>query len=224
MTGKITEIFESVQGEGLYFGERQLFVRFSGCNLKCKFCDTRQDIFIECDLRQLFGKIMAYKDKYRFISFTGGEPLLQVDFLKQIMELTHKSRFKNYLETNGTLAEALSDVIEYVDIISMDIKLPSSTGIRENLWLKHRKFLKVASKKDTFLKAVVSEDTTDADLYTAINLIREAGKGMVLVLQPNYYDDYRKLETKLNKFKDACMKEGVISCIIPQMHKMMGLQ
>ena len=224
MTGKISEIFESIQGEGLYFGERQLFVRFFGCNLKCKFCDTKQDVFIECDLRQLFGKVMAYKGKYRFISFTGGEPLLQVDFLKQIMELTHKSNFKNYLETNGTLAEALAEIIEYVDIISMDLKLPSSTGIKENLWLKHRKFLKVASKKDTFLKAVISEGTTEEDLYVAINLIRESGKGMVLVLQPNYYEDYRKLEAKLNKFKDACMKEGVVSCIIPQMHKMMGMR
>jgi 7-carboxy-7-deazaguanine synthase len=139
------------------------------------------------------------------------------------MELTHKSRFKNYLETNGTLAEALADVIEYVDIISMDLKLPSSTGIKENLWTKHRKFLKVASKKDTFLKAVVSEGTNEEDLYVAINLIKEAGMGMVLVLQPNYYDDYRKLEPKLKKFKAACMKEGIVCCIIPQMHKMMGM-
>jgi len=224
VTGKISEIFESVQGEGLYFGNRQLFVRFFGCNLKCKFCDTKQDIFIECDVHQLFGKIMAYKNKYRFISFTGGEPLLQVDFLKQIMALTHKSRFKNYLETNGTMADALAEVIDYVDIISMDLKLPSSTGMKENLWAKHRKFLKIASKKDTFLKAVISECTEENDLYTAINLIKEWGKGIVLVLQPNYYDDPLKLEPKLNKFKDACMEEGVIACIIPQMHKMMGMQ
>ncbi|MFA5157200.1 MAG: 7-carboxy-7-deazaguanine synthase QueE [Candidatus Omnitrophota bacterium] len=224
MTGKISEIFESIQGEGLYFGEKQLFVRLFGCNLKCKFCDTKQTNFTECSAAALFEKIAGNKNRYRFVSFTGGEPLLQNEFLRQILEMTHKSGFKNYLETNGTMADELADVLEFVDIISMDIKLPSSTGIKENLWPKHRKFLKVAAKKDTFLKAVVSETTTDEDLYVAITLIKEMAKGMVLVLQPNYFDDRKKLEPKLHRYKEACMKEGIVACIIPQMHKLMGMK
>jgi 7-carboxy-7-deazaguanine synthase len=224
VTGKISEIFESVQGEGLYFGEKQLFVRLFGCNLRCKFCDTRQRDFTEYSSAALFEKIKTHKNKYRFISFTGGEPLLQTVFLKQVLEMTHKHGYKNYLETNGTMAEALSEVLEFVDIISMDLKLPSSTGIKENLWAKHRKFLKIASVKDTFLKAVISESTIDDDLFVAINLIKNIAKGTVLVLQPNYFEDRKKLAPKLEKYKEACMKEGLVSCIIPQMHKMMGMK
>jgi hypothetical protein len=106
----------------------------------------------------------------------------------------------------------------------MDLKFPSSTGIKENLWAKHRRFLKIASKKDTFLKAVICEGTTEEDLYIAVNLIKEAAKATVLVLQPNYFDDPLKLAPKLNKFKDCCMKEDIVVCIIPQMHKKMGMK
>lgn len=222
MKGKISEIFESVQGEGIYFGERQLFVRFFGCNLNCKFCDTKPDYFSECSVMELFEKIKAYDHKYHFLSFTGGEPLLQSDFLKGILKLTSENGFKNYLETNGTLPDELSGVIEYLDIIAMDLKLPSSTGI-DDFWREHRKFLEIASKKDMFLKAVVCKDTTQDDLIKAIDLIKESSTGAVLVLQPNSYEDGIELREKLERFRDICKRNGIVTCIIPQMHKVIGV-
>lgn len=223
MKGKITEIFESIQGEGLYFGERQLFVRFFGCNLNCRFCDTKPDYFMECHVLDLFEKIKVYKNKYRFLSFTGGEPLLQKDFLKSILKLTRENGFKNYLETNGTMPDELAEVIEYLDIIAMDLKLPSSTGM-DDFWQEHRRFLEIASKKHMFLKAVVCKDTTETDLIEAINLIKETDSSAILILQPNSYEDCIQLREKLERFKDICTKDGVISCIIPQMHKVIGVQ
>jgi organic radical activating enzyme len=101
--GRISEVFESVQGEGLYFGEKQIFVRFFGCNLSCKFCDTKLNRFLEYEPQELFEELKLYQDVYHSISFTGGEPLLQKDFLKQVLQLTQKEGYKNYLETNGTL-------------------------------------------------------------------------------------------------------------------------
>jgi len=86
--GKIAEVFSSVQGEGLYFGEDQIFVRFFGCNLKCKFCDTPLDRFTEYEPAELLDELKLYHhDDRRTVSFTGGEPLLQRYFLKESLRI-----------------------------------------------------------------------------------------------------------------------------------------
>ncbi|MFA6350638.1 MAG: 7-carboxy-7-deazaguanine synthase QueE, partial [Candidatus Omnitrophota bacterium] len=134
--GKITEIFDSVQGEGLYLGERQLFVRLHGCNMKCRFCDTKTTHYIEYHPQELLKELDMYENDYHSVSFTGGEPLMQKDFLKNALELTSRSGYKNYLETNGTLPAALSEVIQHIDIVAMDLKFPSSTGA-DAYWQTH---------------------------------------------------------------------------------------
>lgn len=223
MKGKISEIFTSIQGEGLYFGTKQLFVRFYGCNINCEFCDTVGGSFVEYELGELLKKIDSYRGQCDSISFTGGEPLLQKDFLASILKLTQADGFKNYLETNGTLPEALSEVVEYVDIISMDFKLPSSAGTPD-LWEQHRKFLKIASKKEVFIKAVICEGTTEQDLIQVVNIIKDTAENTVLVLQPDSFQDYTKLEPKIEKFKAYCLENNVVTCVIPQLHKLMGLK
>lgn len=223
MKGKITEIFASIQGEGLYFGRKQLFVRFYGCNISCDFCDTAQGSFNEYELGELLKKIESFMGQCDSISFTGGEPLVQKDFLKSLLKFTQADGFINYLETNGTLPEALEEVIEYVDIISMDFKLPSSAGT-PGLWKEHRRFLKIASKKEVFIKAVICENTTDEDLIQVVNLITDAAENTVLVLQPNSFQDYLKLEPKIEKFKAYCLENNVVTCVIPQLHKLVGLK
>ena len=147
MKGRIAEVFDSIQGEGLYLGEKQIFVRFYGCNLECRFCDTKLKSFMEYEPEELFRELKLYQDKYHSVSFTGGEPLLQKDFLKEMLKMTRKDNFRNYLETNGVLYEELEDVIDYVDIVAMDLKLPSSTGLGD-FWDEHRLFLKIASQRE----------------------------------------------------------------------------
>lgn len=220
---RIAEIFESIQGEGLYLGERQIFVRFFGCNLNCQFCDTNQTRFEEYELEELFKAIKQFRGKYHSISFTGGEPLLQVDFLKVLMRLTHNAGFINYLETNGTLPGELKEVIDDVDIIAMDIKLSSSTQMGTLLGL-HRKFLEVASQKEVFLKAVICQNTSLEELMEAVKIIKEVNRSAILILQPNSLEDCEALSGKLAGFKEACLKEGVTTCIIPQMHKIAGIK
>lgn len=223
MKGKISEVFESVQGEGIYLGEKQLFVRFFGCNLNCKFCDTQLDYFIEYEPEELLEELKLYQDKYHSVSFTGGEPLLQKDFLKEILKLTQKQGYRNYLETNGTLPEALEEVIGYLDIVAMDLKLPSSTGLN-HLWQEHRQFLKIASAKEVFLKAVICQSTQEEDLKEGLRLIKEVNRSAILILQPNSYEDSVDLREKLEKFRDICINDKVTTCIIPQIHKSVGLK
>jgi organic radical activating enzyme len=221
--GRITEIFESIQGEGIYLGARQLFVRFFGCNLSCEFCDTKLDTFSEYAPEELLEELKQHEGNYHSISFTGGEPLLQKDFLKETLKLTKVSGFRNYLETNGTLPDTLREIIEYVDIVAMDLKLPSSTGLN-NFWDAHRKFLELASQKEVFLKAVICQSTLEKDLDEAIKLIKEVNKNAIFVLQPNSYEDYNQLSEKLENFKDICAKENISARIICQMHKIVGIK
>ena len=221
ITGRISEVFESVQGEGLYLGEKQIFVRFFGCNLSCQFCDTKLSGFFEYEPQELFEEVILYNHDFHSVSFTGGEPLLQHDFLKEVLMLTKKNGYKNYLETNGTLPGELEETIDYLDIVAMDIKLPTSSGMG-NLWGMHRRFLKIASKKDVFLKAIVCESTKEEDLKTGLNLIKEINSSAVLVLQPNSFDNQEKLAKKLENFKNICVHENVATCVIAQMHKAAG--
>jgi organic radical activating enzyme len=221
--GKISEIFNSIQGEGLYLGERQLFVRFFGCNLKCKFCDTKIKYYVEYEPEQLSDKIKLYHDGSHSVVFTGGEPLAQKDFIKEVLRLNKKNGFLNYLETNGTLNDALEEVIGYIDIIAMDLKFSTSTGMA-NFFNSHRDFLKIASQKEVFLKAVVCNSTIEDDLAGAINLIKEINKALILVLQPNSYERSRELDAKLINFRETCAKNGIVSCIIPQVHKIVGVK
>jgi 7-carboxy-7-deazaguanine synthase len=223
MKAKISEIFDSIQGEGLYMGERHVFVRFFGCNIQCRYCDTRPERFVEYEPEALLEAVKRYQRVAGVVSYTGGEPLLQKDFLKEMMPLALKNNFRNYLETNGTLPDALAEVINYVNVIAMDVKLPSSTGV-EPFWDVHKRFLKIAQKKDVFVKAIVCESTTDADIHQLICMIQDTNLAVSLVLQPDSSADIEVLKPKIEKYVSWCTSEGIATCFIPQMHKLLSVK
>jgi organic radical activating enzyme len=222
MRGRISEIFHSVQGEGLYLGEKQLFVRLFGCNLSCKFCDTKLDRFMEYEPHEVLEELKLYED-FHSVSFTGGEPLLQKEFLKETLELSSAHGFKNYLETNGTLAGELKEVIDFVDIVAMDLKLPSSTDMG-SFWSMHRSFLEVASKKEVFVKMIICKSTQEKCLREALRMIKEVNRSAMAILQPNSFELDEELVGKLQAFRDVCFEEGITACVIPQMHKAAGIR
>ncbi|MFA6216986.1 MAG: 7-carboxy-7-deazaguanine synthase QueE [Candidatus Omnitrophota bacterium] len=222
MKAKIAEIFKSVQGEGIYIGEKQLFVRFFGCNLNCKYCDTKLIDFVEYEPQALLDVLKQFPGKFHSISFTGGEPLLHLDFLKEFLPLSRQVGLKHYLETNGTLPDALEAVIDHFDIVAMDVKLPSSTGLK-HFWEEHKKFLTIASRKEVFIKAVICHSTQEEDLLEVIQLIKEGDSSAILVLQANNLEDDDQMKEKLVKFREFCVNQHVTACIVPQIHKTVGL-
>jgi organic radical activating enzyme len=221
--GRIAEVFDSVQGEGIYLGEKQIFVRFFGCNLRCKFCDTKLNYFTEYTVSELLRQIQSYPRDFHSISFTGGEPLLQKDFLKEIVILTKDEGYKNYLETNGVLFNELNEIIDYLDIIAMDYKLPSSTG-DVPYWRAHQRFLEIASLKEVFVKMVISNATETEDVLRALNLIRETNRAVTVVLQPNSNENGFTLDKKIDYYKALCEDYALATCKIPQLHKLIGAE
>jgi len=222
---KIKEIFTSIQGEGLYIGVNQLFIRFCGCNLDCAYCDTNNESggkFLEFTPEELKEHIQTYNLKsIHSISITGGEPLLWADFLAEFLPLVET---KIYLETNSTLNTELEKIINDVDIISADIKLPSASGI-ENSFAIHDEFFKSARKsnKEIFAKIVFDENILSDEISHCIKLAEKYN--LPLILQP-----------KMNGSKLNISNEKIIEVfnqfvtvypntrVIPQVHKFMKVQ
>ncbi|MCQ2289526.1 MAG: 7-carboxy-7-deazaguanine synthase QueE [Muribaculaceae bacterium] len=96
---KVNEIFHSLQGEGYNTGTASVFIRLSGCNLRCTFCDTRHNHGTIMSLPQIVDEVMKYPQA-PLIVITGGEPTLQVD--EALIQALHLTRKRIAIETNGT--------------------------------------------------------------------------------------------------------------------------
>lgn len=100
-TYRINEIFYSIQGEGEHTGKAAIFVRFSGCNLKCPFCDTDFKAFVEATAEQIVTHVKELGGDCRFVVLTGGEPSLQADIA--LIDAFHRAGYYVAIETNGTM-------------------------------------------------------------------------------------------------------------------------
>ena len=97
---KVNEIFYSLQGEGRWMGRPAVFVRMSGCNLKCPFCDTDFKGYKEMSAEDILTACLEKGGDCRFIVLTGGEPTLQVD--AELIQLLHQQGYYLSMETNST--------------------------------------------------------------------------------------------------------------------------
>jgi len=229
MTAKVVEIFESVQGEGKYAGVRQVFVRFFECNMHCVWCDTPHSIgdttrrYDEYTLDQLWEKITSLWSGCHSVSFTGGEPLLQAEFLKSFLPRLNEAGMPVYLETNGVLPQALEKVIDHVDIVSMDLKLPSSAKCQP-YWDEHAAFLKIACDKDVFVKTVVSSETDSAEIIQSAALVADVDPSTPYFLQPNYFDRKNGVLDKCFDAQMKCVPYLNHVRVLPQVHKYMKIR
>jgi len=228
MQAKISEMFLSYQGEGPFLGSRQLFVRFYGCNLKCVYCDTILESYKSFSKEALLGKILDFEDSYNELTLTGGEPLLAGTFLSEFLPLYVRHQKKPiYLETNGVLAENLAKIIKYVDIVAMDMKLPSSTGMAGGAWKEHKEFIDIAAEKELIVKAVITDATTIDDVKKMSSIVGDVDKEFIVVLQPvTPYNGARVPdEEMLSLFKRYLVKEtGKETIILGQSHKCLGIR
>ena len=240
----ISEIFSSLQGEGPLTGEPMTFVRFARCDLCCAWCDTQNAMQAHHDCRitspdgtdlQEVPNPLTVTMLNRFIevydsptlSITGGEPLGQAVFLREWLPAI-RHRYKILLETNGTRTQELAMLAEHVDVISMDIKLPSSAGCQP-LWSEHEQFMRVAitAGREIYTKIVVTEKTTDKDVQEAIKLISRINKFIPVFIQPAsqtlaFHDVIS--QQRLASIDRLCRAYLPDVHVQEQMHKKWGLQ
>lgn len=241
MHAYISEIFNSIQGEGPYVGVRQVFVRFSKCQLHCEYCDTPQtrDVSEKCRVEKTPGKGDFYyvvnplsrddaaeivrklwTPSTRHISLTGGEPLIHADFIK-----TFDSGYSLYLETNSGLPEKARELKDVISISSCDIKLPEHHAVDNYSKLLENELETISilnETSETFVKLVILPETTIRSISPAVNGIASIDENIPLILQPVTSNKAvpSRLLFELMDFAGKKLKDVRA---IPQTHKMMGL-
>lgn len=153
------------------------------------------------------------------ISFTGGEPLLHWQFVRDVADAVKSLGVKNFFETNGTLPDELAKALDAVDVISMDIKLG------QNLLSLHEKFLRVAHGKDLYVKVVVTGDTTFEEFLSAVEMVAGVDENILLIVQPVTPVAEAKAPSaeKILSFQAAALRRLKNVRVIPQTHKLISV-
>lgn len=238
VTGWVREVFASIQGEGLYCGQRQTFVRFAGCNLRCAYCDTPaaldsappncsiEQTAAGGDFKPMSNPVTARQVASacsdlgsRVVALTGGEPLVQPAFAQDLLRELKSLGLRTYLETNGTLPEALEQVVDWCDVIAMDVKLPSASGGAH--WDEHSRFLRLARRTGVFLKLVVSRDTAAEEVCRAAKMNAEDG-AVPMVIQP-VFGELAPSGPDLARMQDIAGEFVEDVRVIPQCHLVIGV-
>ncbi len=232
MKAPIIEIFSSFQGEGLLIGERQIFVRFAGCNLNCNYCDTNDS------KSEKSGKLMTPQEvsdeinKFitpdcRTISFTGGEPSIYPEF---ISEVSKNFDLNIMLETNGTLPDNI-DLIEKLDVVSLDIKLPEHFDgeFDENIFLNEIKSLNLLMAKsiNVYCKVVILPSTKIKSFKEVVEKLSQNisnKSNLKIIIQPSSpLGEWKDINFKLFKFSEVVGQYFEVSTI-PQIHKILDIE
>jgi 7-carboxy-7-deazaguanine synthase len=210
----LVEVFSSVQGEGPDLGRSTLFVRFGGCDLRCRWCDSPHTwrpaprcrletgrgsgAFRELPNPLALEEVEAAARAldvaaHRMVSLTGGEPLLQPEAALELARSLGALGPEVLLETHGLHAEALRRVLPALDVVSMDWKLASDVrratdpeaGPPVAFHDEHAAFLAVArSARRVVVKVVVTTATQEAEIDEVVRRLARGHAAATLVLQP----------------------------------------
>ena len=196
----ICEMFRSIQGEGAMIGTVTHFIRSSGCNLSCAWCDTKYSSSGGDELS--VDEIMDHVRNDRNICVTGGEPLLQSDICDLLNALLDSGK-KIVLETNGSVDISKVPKSESL-MISMDIKCPSS-GMSDKMLISNLEHLKVTDQ----LKFVIADGS---DLEHTVRFIDSHDLRCGVILTPVGGMDIEPLA-------EEAIERGMNVRVLPQLHK-----
>lgn len=259
----LLEVFASIQGEGLYAGEAQVFVRLRGCPLRCAWCDTPHSFRAEGEASrvqtprgeilgeaiaspfQVLTRILAAEPREpRTISVTGGEPLLWPGFVLGLARIKGPRRL--HLETAGAQPEALAAVLEAVDHVSLDLKLPrdllapvkvsgpaEAPAWQEPLpesagdWqLVRRRNLLLLQDKDACAKIIVQGERTAEEFHPLLEDVARLAPDLPVFLQP--VTPLRSIpaatQAQLFELLEDARDLGLHVRVLPQIHPALGIR
>lgn len=233
---RVSEIFTSIEGEGIFVGKKTLFIRFSGCHLKCRWCDTKYalplDSGTEYQIDEIEDLIIRELQPFTYkVNFTGGEPLLQTDAVIKLADFIKKqTNLKTYIESSCFDSELFSKVLPYIDICKIEFKTDDSKVVEnevyDSLLLNEIKCLELAveSNKTTYIKIVVTNST---NLESFKNLVYNISKKIRpsdivgFIIQPSRGVDQPTVNKLLDTY-DIVQPMFPEVRIIPQLHKEIG--
>ena len=232
MKASIIEIFSSFQGEGVLIGQRQIFVRFAGCNLNCDYCDTKHSISKKEGMLMTPEEVVSKIESIltpdcHTISFTGGEPSLYPEFINEVSKLTDLNIM---LETNGTLPANI-DLIDNLDIVSLDIKLKEQFKghFDEDIFLNEIKSLNLLIEKsiNVYCKVVILPSTKIKSFKEVVEKLSEniSNKSdLKIIIQPSSpLGEWKDINFKLFEFSEVVGQYFEVSTI-PQIHKILDIE
>lgn len=202
----VHEVFMSVQGEGVFVGERQIFLRLAGCNIRCPWCDTPEALAagsvtharVETEPGGLWAQIpnpMTVEDvvplithlregfgPVRWVALTGGEPTIWGRFLQLLLPRLKQLGMQTYLETNSHYPETIEALLPHLDFISADIKVPLADYSVD--WGTYERVLAQISRSSGQVKVVVDGESPVGDIESIAERMSAHNASMPLVLQP----------------------------------------
>lgn len=242
----LSEVFASFQGEGSRAGQRHLFVRFAGCNIRCRWCDT-PDSLVRVEscridypggerevlqnpvpaerLAAICKRFVAEDPSLAMIALTGGEPMVQGAFLAGWLQAFPPPR-PCMLETNALLTTNLDAVLRGVALVSADVKLPSNTGEAPR-WERHRAFLEACRGTESYVKMPVDAATDPDEVRRGAALVAEALPGAVLYLQPVSDPESGQWQVDMQGLGALAATAAALVAdtrVLPQMHKLVGIR
>jgi organic radical activating enzyme len=232
---RLFEIFTSIEGEGILYGTKTLFVRLAGCPFTCFYCDTKESLPLDsgkeytieeaCKLIDFNLKNQTYK-----VNFTGGDPLIQHNAVAELARYVQTKKIPTYLESSCFDSDRFNHVLPYFDIIKIEFKTKDSdfvdTKHYERLMENAIKCLKlsIASKKITYIKIVVSSKTSLKDFTDLVNKIFNTTSNQKIngfIIQPTYGISEPSLDLLLNLY-DLVYPHYIDVKVVPQLHKFIG--
>ena len=235
MKVRLFEIFTSVEGEGILYGTKTLFVRLAGCPFTCFYCDTKESLPLdsgtEYDLDEACNLIDSnLKNQTYKVNFTGGDPLVQYQAVAELAKHVQSKKIPTYLESSCFDSKKFDYILPFIDIVKIEFKTKDSEFVDskdyEKLIANTMDCLKssVSSKKITYIKIVVSSKTNlndFSDLVTSI--FNSISKNQIegFVIQPTYGIAEPSLDLLLKMYDIVYPFYNEVK-VVPQLHKFIG--
>lgn len=235
MKVRLYEIFTSIEGEGILYGTKTLFVRLAGCPFTCFYCDTKEALPLDSGQEYEIADACALIDKHLEnktykVNFTGGDPLIQHEAVAELAKFVRSKNIPTYLESSCFDSKKFVQVLPHIDYIKIEFKTEDS----EFVDAKHYSTLlenaldclrsAIASKKSTYIKIVVSAKTESKsfeELVVKIFKIADPKNLKGFIIQPTYGIAEPTLK-QLFSFYDIVYPYYNEVRVVPQLHKLIG--